>query len=109
MKVTSMAHDFLPMLKKDMSEARLRITISSPRLKKSRTISMMNYLHGLTLSSENITIITKPTSEYKSSEVDMVKELLNQLALAGFTVIVRPNVLMPIFWLCRCLIEITSI
>ena len=64
-------HDFLPILKKDLNEARLRIMISNPRLK----ISMMNYLQGLTLGSENITIITKPVSEYKNSEADVVKEL----------------------------------
>ena len=85
-------HDFLPILKKDMSEARLRITISSPRLKKSRTIGMMNYLRGLTLSSKNITIITKPISEYKISEVEMIKELLDQLKLSGFTIIQRPGI-----------------
>ena len=85
-------HDFLPTLKKDINEARLRITISSPRLKKLCTISMMNYLQGLILSSENITIITKPISEYKSSEVEMIKELLDQLALAGFTVIQHSNI-----------------
>ena len=75
-----------------MNVARLQITISSPRLKKSRTISMMNYLRGLALNSENVTIITKPVSEYKNVETETVKELLDQLALAGFTVIQHSSI-----------------
>lgn len=83
--------DFLKVLKKDMNDARLSITIASPTLKKTRTISMLNYLIGLNLKSENIIVITRPASDYKSAEAEIVKELLHQLTISGFSVDLRPN------------------
>ena len=52
---------------------------------------MMNYLRGLALKAENITIITKPVSEHKDTESEVVKELLDQLILSGFIVIQCAN------------------
>ena len=85
-------NDFLQVLKKDMNDARLNITISSPMLKKSHTISMLNYLIGLDLKKENVTIITKPASDYKKTETEEIKELLHQLSESGFTAVARSGV-----------------
>ena len=84
-------NDFLSALQKDMNDARLSIIIASPMIRKSRTVSMMNYLLGLDLKREFITIITKPASEYRIGAAEEVKELLDQLSEAGFTVICRAN------------------
>ena len=85
-------HDFLMPLKKELNNARLNIVISSPIINKSRVIGMLSYLQGLGLSAENITIITKPVTDYKDIKTELIKELLEQLVVAGFNVITRSNI-----------------
>ena len=84
--------NFLVPLKKDLNDVRLNIIISSPILKKARMISVMNYLRRLEISAENVTIITKPATEYKNVEIETVKNLLEQLSNAGFIVVTHADI-----------------
>jgi len=81
--------DYFDPLKKDLTDARLSIIISSPNLKSSQVADITKLLQDLSLEPQNITIITSSENQYQSTETQKIKRLFNQLFLAGFTVVTQ--------------------
>ena len=84
--------NFLLFLKSDLEKARSKVVIVSPFVRRSRVKSMISLLSNLNLDRAQITIVTRPPSDYKLAEQERITELLASLKSAKMTLILRPAI-----------------
>jgi phosphatidylserine/phosphatidylglycerophosphate/cardiolipin synthase-like enzyme len=83
---------FLPVFTADLLAAKREIVIVSPSLTRKHVLIMTDVLEKCILTGVKVTVITRPTGDYKEREVGRVSGLLSFLGNKDIAVVEKSKV-----------------
>jgi superfamily II DNA or RNA helicase len=83
-------NNFLPVYKNDLVNAAREILIVSPFVTKRRALQMLELMNVALAQKVNVTIITRPATDYKDKPA--VEDILGLLKTAGVNLVCKSNI-----------------
>lgn len=85
-------HSFYAPFSSDIAEAGRDILLVSPFMRKTRVNSMLKLLNGPLSSGVKVTVVTRPTEDYKPEQQASVALLIDMLSDVGVSVATRSQI-----------------
>ncbi len=84
--------NFLPVFSNDIMNANNEILIVSPFVTKRRTQQMIKELEIVTANKVNVTVITRPASDFKNRDLSSWNDSIEQLKMTNIHIIFKSNI-----------------
>ena len=84
--------NFLPVFSQDIVNASREILIVSPFVRRRRTMRMLQYLHGALQKKVDVFVVTRPASDFKNTNIPVLREVLDLLQNAGIRLVYKSNI-----------------
>lgn len=84
-------HSFLPVFRNDIFSAGREIMIVSPYVTKPRVLQMFEILSAVLEKQIMVTVVTRPTTDYRDKDRPGIEEILGVLQKGGVQMVFKPN------------------
>lgn len=84
--------NFLPVFSNDILNASNEILIVSPFVTKRRTQQIMQELEIALVNKVNVTVVTRPDSDFTNNDLSSWNDAIEQLKMAGIHIVFKSNI-----------------